>query len=320
LDLETEASVLLQTTPKGWMNRDTFLWWLQRFDDQLERPSLLLLDSCPAHNEIDFRNIETGEQWKHLTIRRLPKNSTPVTQPLDAGAISVFKRLYLELLSEDTGLLRILTDGKNLSNGAAWSLIPEAWRHVKPRTLRSCFAKTPILPPEMREILKNTPPAQVRQETLSKNRRRKNLQKEERQYFERLIARTSEKFKWSFVHPENPYEDEQDIAYRDFLDELLDMEVAGVVGDLYQSMNDELRSSPIEPDDWASTSNVLSDLADGYEVCSAEGLQHIRQNAKVSSLFLDDPDALKDFNRSLKDMARACGKIRSVPQERPQWR
>lgn len=311
LDLETEVGMLRETTPKGWMNRDTFLRWLRRLDDQLDQPSLLLIDSCPAHNNVDFRDIDTNEEWKNLTIRRLPVNSTPVTQPLDAGVISVFKRAFLELLSQDTSSVRTATEGNSISIGAAWSLIPEAWSHVKPRTLRSCFAKTPVLPPHVREFLKSTPPEQ--QAHVARPRRRHRLRQQERQYFERLVASTAEKFNWDFSLDENPHEDEQDIAYRDFLIELVDMEIAEIGGNVptgtNQSMDDDIRSSPVEPEEWDSAAQVLRDLSDGFAVGSSDGLQYTRQNAKVSNMFADDPASLKVFNGALKTLARASRKM-----------
>ena len=132
--------------------------WLKALDEQLERKSLLLLDSCPAHSRIDFLDEEKETPWKHLRIVRLPINSTSVTQPLDAGVISVFKRAFLEQLCQETSYIR--TDEhkrKNISNGEAWTFIPSAWKHLKPRTLRSCFAKTPVLPESMREAIKGIP-------------------------------------------------------------------------------------------------------------------------------------------------------------------
>lgn len=300
---------LVQTTPRGWMTGDTFVWWLKRFDDQLERPTLLLIDSCPAHNNIEYRDNETKENWKFLTICRLPKNSTPVTQPLDAGVISVFKRAYLELLSEETSLIRSTTDKTNLSNAKAWELIIEAWSHVKPRTLRSCFAKTPVLPPDMRAEVKGgaAPRAPV-----AKFRRRHNKKDEERSYFERLIAETGEKNNWNFKEQEVQNQDEQDLAYEDFMDELMDMEVEDVAVPTtefsnYQDTHYDPRSSPIDPEDYEATSELLEDHRGGFDIGSVDGLQVLRQNVKLAGIFEDDPDAGKEVNACLKRLMRACG-------------
>ncbi|KAI1279246.1 hypothetical protein EDD11_001547, partial [Mortierella claussenii] len=75
--------------------------------------------------------------------------------PLDAGIIAVFKRALLGLLSQETQLV-LTYDGKSkISNGHAWSLISHAWGRLKAKTVRNCFASTPVLPVEMREELRN---------------------------------------------------------------------------------------------------------------------------------------------------------------------
>src|SRR5690349_787519 len=84
----------------GHMNRNLFLQWLRTLDNGLNRASLLLLDSCPAHTGIEDGDPETQQPWRHLRIERLPINSTAITQPLDKGIISVFKRKFLEFLSD----------------------------------------------------------------------------------------------------------------------------------------------------------------------------------------------------------------------------
>ncbi|KAG0196561.1 hypothetical protein BGX33_001523, partial [Mortierella sp. NVP41] len=58
------------------------------------------------------------ETWKHLRIERLPPNSTSVTQPLDQGIISVFKRQYLEMLS-NKAITKQYATGKKITNGEA---------------------------------------------------------------------------------------------------------------------------------------------------------------------------------------------------------
>jgi hypothetical protein len=84
----------------GYMNSSLFLEWLHTLDNELTRPSLLILDSCSAHTDIDEGDPATKKPWKHIRIERLPLNSTSITQPLDKGVISVFKRRYLEILCD----------------------------------------------------------------------------------------------------------------------------------------------------------------------------------------------------------------------------
>lgn len=140
-------------TKKRWMTGGVFVPWLQDLDDDLDQPTLLLLDSAGPHNNIDERDPYGGEPWKHLRIQRLPKNSTSVTQPLDAGVVSAFKRVFLEMLDLETYYARNFDETTTITYGRAWSMVPYAWDQMKPSTLRNCFAKAPVLPTQMRDSL-----------------------------------------------------------------------------------------------------------------------------------------------------------------------
>jgi len=75
-------------------------------------------DSCGAHNSIDNINPKIEQEWTHLRPERLPSNSTSVTQPLDSGAISVFKRRYVEMLINKAVMTKYAS-GKKVNNGEA---------------------------------------------------------------------------------------------------------------------------------------------------------------------------------------------------------
>ena len=166
--------------------------WLKALDDQLTESSLLLLDSAPQHNDIDMRDSDTNEPWKRLRIQRLPVNSTSVTQPLDAGVISVFKRAFPEMLSHETYVVRTFDNAKAISNGHAWSMIPYAWNSVKAMTLRNCFAKTPVLPDDMSEQLRAMPVADAEQNHVLRYSRLHLYKTQEKAYFEHLVASLDE--------------------------------------------------------------------------------------------------------------------------------
>ncbi|KAF9079056.1 hypothetical protein BGX23_005218, partial [Mortierella sp. AD031] len=54
IEQDVARRMIMTTTESGWMTRDVFMDWLRSFDDQLLRPTLLL-DSAPAHNNVDLR-------------------------------------------------------------------------------------------------------------------------------------------------------------------------------------------------------------------------------------------------------------------------
>ncbi|KAF9284366.1 hypothetical protein BGZ88_010019 [Linnemannia elongata] len=113
-------------------------------DDSLSNRSLLLIDSCGAHGKSRNKDPLAREIWKRLRIERLPPHSTSVSQPLDAGITSSFKRHYLEMLSNKS-ITKEYATGEKIINGEAWSLIPYAWSHVRALTVRHCFCKASIL-------------------------------------------------------------------------------------------------------------------------------------------------------------------------------
>ncbi|KAG0027323.1 hypothetical protein BGZ83_005251, partial [Gryganskiella cystojenkinii] len=61
-------------------------------------------------------------------------------------------------------------------------------------------------------------------------------------------------------------------------------------------MDDDPRSSPIGPDDYEATSEFLDMHRGGFDIGSIDGLQVLRQNAKLSGIFEEDPDAGKEVN------------------------
>lgn len=278
--------------------------WLEDMDDQMERKTLLLLDSCPAHTRIDYRDEENKTPWKYLRIVRLPVNSTSVTQPLDAGVISVFKRAFLEQLSQETSFIR--TDDnkkKNISNGEAWTLIPSAWGHLKPRTLRSCFAKTPVLPDNIREAIKGIPTSEAEKKEYAK---RPQVKEHERLYFEQFVAVVKSRNAWTLT----------EAGKVDAQEEVDDVEAEVTVSEpctISDSANyvdfvdDNPRSSPILSDEWEEAADSIDDYLDGHPINSKEGLSSLRTNAKkVGNTRLYA--SAKEFIRSLND-----GHVQNTP-------
>ena len=75
---------------------NSFIWKyiLIKFNDYLEKPSLLLLDNFSGH-------IVRTDDLDKLTVVFLPPKSTSKHQLLDKGIIAALKRKYVGKLSQE---------------------------------------------------------------------------------------------------------------------------------------------------------------------------------------------------------------------------
>ena len=138
----------LQTLPvdydyssKAWMTGIIFTRWLHNWDRELrlqKRKIILLIDNCSAHPQ----NVELT----NIVIEFLPKNTTSIIQPLDAGIIRNFKHFYKISLRRKILLLadsNLKEDAKSLMKKidvlTAIHLSAQAWRNVTSETIENCF-------------------------------------------------------------------------------------------------------------------------------------------------------------------------------------
>lgn len=246
-------------TSKGWMTTMRFRRWVMDLDDQLSEPSLLILDSAPVHNHIEYRDPDNQTPWNHLTIVRLPKKSTPLTQPLDAGIISVFKRKYLQMLSRQTSIIRTLDEGNDIPRHVAWSIIPHAWSYVTAATIRHCFLNTPVLPEGIRQQLEDHIPEWQEQywrptmyQMEARHRKRMEV------YFSELVASVT----GETVHTvkADPNKEEMEIVDEMALAEADNWKAEG--SSFRSEDASTAKSSPIGSEDWEATKSLLSNLDD----------------------------------------------------------
>ncbi|KAF9113711.1 hypothetical protein BGX30_006875 [Mortierella sp. GBA39] len=264
--------------------------------------------------------------WKFLHIQRLPTRSTSLTQPLDAGVISVFKRAFLEMLSQETNIVRNYNNEKAISNGQAWSLVPYAWNLVKASTIWSCFAKTPVLPEEMREQLRRRLSSKEEQLELTTYSMRNQFKEQERAYFEHLIAEIGADNNWNIVRKGT--QDAQELAEEELAAQPVavdaEVEVQGMQHAIieegphigygvpaqparqqYYNNNGEPCSSPIDPSDLDDCFNYLDDNAGGYEPLSPDGMIIVRQTLQDDG----SQDSL-ELRKLLKQVARTSSRIK----------
>lgn len=131
----------------AWMTQEIFSGWLAKWDKELDRKILLLVDNCTAHNvNLNLKNIK---------LVFLPANTTSLIQPCDQGIIRTFKAYYrtkmrrnlitlidetLESQAASTSpTLRANELAKKINILEALHLANEAWDNVSDVTIRNCF-------------------------------------------------------------------------------------------------------------------------------------------------------------------------------------
>ncbi|KAG0250861.1 hypothetical protein BG011_008032 [Mortierella polycephala] len=272
VDADSKAMMSTKTSKSGWMTSFIFKKWLEQSDDQLKEPTLLLLDSAPQHTDIDMRN--TDEPWKHTRIQRLPASSTSVTQPLDAGVISVFKRSSLEMLSNETSCIRALTTA------------PFAWNSITAKTIRNCPTKTPVLPQEMRHQLKAMPTADAEKQHVLWYTRRYLYQAQEGAYFERLIASVTECNDWTLTAAGN--KDEQHlIEEQEAEQEGSSSSVATTANNSENSLLSSTHSLPLSKDALVESSTMLSVLPGELSTFNPDNLETIPHAQRISTILYE---------------------------------
>ena len=123
----------------SWMTSFIFYKFIEQWNKDLtiqKRKICLLIDNASPHK------IEM-DKFSNIKIYFLPKNTTSILQPLDAGIIYSFKSWYKKLL------LRKLDDYFNetkrkihLDILSAINIIAEAWNNVTDSTVQNCFRKS----------------------------------------------------------------------------------------------------------------------------------------------------------------------------------
>jgi hypothetical protein len=116
------------------MTSETFTSILSKFNKKLikeERKVLLFLDNCSCHSEnLSFSNIK---------IVFLPKNSTSVLQPCDAGIIKCIKGQYRTQLVKH--LIAYLDNEKNsvpaINLLDAIYMLSASWRKITDNTIKN---------------------------------------------------------------------------------------------------------------------------------------------------------------------------------------
>ena len=130
------------TSPKGWINSEIFLNWLDFFISFIPstRPVLLIYDGHSSHISIEV--IEKARS-NDIHLLCLPSHGTHVLQPLDVSVMSSFKLHFSKACRE----YLVNNPGKVITENNISELLGKAWpQALTPNNLISGFVKTGIYP------------------------------------------------------------------------------------------------------------------------------------------------------------------------------
>jgi len=127
------------------MTSEIFKKWLLSLSSELQKKNrkiLLLLDNCSSH-KIPFA-------IKNIELLYLPKNTTSILQPLDAGIIKSFKSKYLKyqigkIISEIDNCNTVEEIYKNINIKDAIIYSSWAWRDVSENCIFNCWCNTGLI-------------------------------------------------------------------------------------------------------------------------------------------------------------------------------
>jgi len=116
-----------------WFTQELFTNWMQQLDRRFQRQQrsiLMVVDNCPAHNNVPG--------LKAITLVFLPPNTTSRTQPMDQGVIRNLKHHYRQLVLRRLVQCADPSDF-NLNVLDALHYMQQAWQKVTPSTISNCF-------------------------------------------------------------------------------------------------------------------------------------------------------------------------------------
>jgi hypothetical protein len=138
---------------KAWMQRSIFKHYLERLNSKMIRENrhiILLMDNAKCHEPDNINNLS------NVKIHFLPPNTTSYLQPLDQGIIYSLKAQYRKLLCQNRiQTYDIYEEGDMIPPPVnifdSINLIANAWKKVTKETILNSWAKTEILPDNMRD-------------------------------------------------------------------------------------------------------------------------------------------------------------------------
>ena len=136
-----------KATSKAWMNQQIFTDWLVRFNTIIAltpvRQVKLFLDNAFAH--WDYQSLPI---LPNVYVYFLPKRTTSILQPLDAGVIAFVKKRYRRCqltLAVDLLDLVISLNPYRVDLKVPIDWLYDVWRSLPSKVIRNCWTKTGLL-------------------------------------------------------------------------------------------------------------------------------------------------------------------------------
>ncbi|XP_029655823.1 tigger transposable element-derived protein 7-like [Octopus sinensis] len=131
---------MYSSSKNAWMTRDIFIQWLFLVNERIKmekRKILIILDNASCHENKSLSNIE---------LLFLPKNTTPILQPLDNGIIKAFKDNYSKALieficciDEEDFYCDLL---KKINLRQSLIIVSKSWQNVSSEIITNCWDNT----------------------------------------------------------------------------------------------------------------------------------------------------------------------------------
>ena len=174
----------------AWFDQTVSLWWLKNVfwphhtrTHGLGVTAILLLDNCTAHKELNDPTYRLANRIPdELIIIFLPPNTTSKLQPADMGIIACLKvgykitmlRKLLTLFDEDGGFQAVANARANARRGCkglavggkahvldVMQILAKLWnedrKYARTQSVKNCWLKADVLPPEIAALLRGTP-------------------------------------------------------------------------------------------------------------------------------------------------------------------
>lgn len=135
-----------EANESAMMTPAVFEIWVRRLEERyrrLNRNVIIILDSCPAHANIN--------NLTNVKLAFLPQDTTSRLQPVEQGLIQKIKALYRRFVLERLIDYNDRGQEYEITILEAMELLQDAWKDIKSDFIASCFKRAGMEPPKNHE-------------------------------------------------------------------------------------------------------------------------------------------------------------------------